>query len=240
MFFQPSHLRALPSLIAGLLLSAAVLTATVPGLCNTGLSNGSGLCTGPVVVADTGTTNDANWEIAVPSPSASSTAAVVNPCAQVSAACGAKLTYKPAWVDLPNSAWLANDNVSEWITPQVENNLGGQYVYSITFQVPTTANFVTIKGQLLSDNEVWGIYLSSGSYECIPLAGLLFDNAAVNSPSDFVVWKNFKFTKVPVKAGATATLYFLVRNRGVGGIDSNPTDTGLRVEFDQTISVFLP
>jgi hypothetical protein len=105
--------------------------------------------------------------------------------------------------------------------------------------VPTSDGHVTIVGELLSDNEVDAIYLSSGTFECIAVDGYPYDNAAVNSPSNFVPpWTAFTITKAPVTPGGTATLYIVVRNRGVGGIDSNPTDTGLRVEFNQKSSVF--
>lgn len=229
-------------LLAALLVSCAVASAAIPGLCNTGLSNGSGVCTGPVVPAGNGTTTDANWTIAVPSPSAPS-AGVLSPCAFAteSTQCNTALAYSPAWVDYPDPSWLKNNDTSEWITPQTELNLGGQYVYAITFPVPAGSNFVTISGKLLSDNEVWGIWLSSGPLECIAEAGLAYDNNYFNLATNFTPpWTAFKIVKAPVTSGGTATLYIVGRNRGDGGIDSDPTDTGLRVEFNQAASEFLP
>jgi hypothetical protein len=214
--------------LAALLLSCAMASAAIPGLCNTGLSNGSGVCTGPVVPAGNGSTTDANWTIAVPSPSAPS-AGVLSPCATVNSTpqCSTALTYSPAWVDYPDGAWLKNNDTSEWITPQTENNLGGQYVYAITFPVPTGFNHVTIVGKLLSDNEVWGIWLGSGPLECIAEAGLAYDNNSVNSAANFTPpWTTFRIVKAPVTSGGTATLYIVDRNRGDGGIDSDPTGHG--------------
>jgi hypothetical protein len=88
------------------------------------------------------------------------------------------------------------------------------------------------------------MYLSSGSTtagfnECVAVAGLPYDNEAVNSPSNFTPpWTIFKIIKAAVTPGGTATLYIVDRNRGCGGVDSCPTDTGLRVQFNQTYSTF--
>jgi len=245
---SPRRFRRLSSSIllvgAAMLLSTVVATAAIPGLCNTGLSNGSGVCTGPLVTPDTGTTTDANWVIALPAPTASSNDPIPVPC--VLSLCGTTSVYVPAWVDTPDPAWLPNNltyspAASEWITPQVEPDLGGQYIYAITFPVPSTAGHVNIAGQLLSDNEVYAIYLSSGKNECIPVAGYPYNDLPVNGPGDFYSpWTTFGFVHGPVTAGSTATLYFVVRNRGVGGSDSNPTSTGLRVAFDQVSSMFTP
>ena len=247
MYHQRNRSKTILHVLAALLLSAAMAAAAVPGLCNTGLSNGNYpfLCTGPIVAPGL---TDANWTIAVPSPTASSTSGLVNPCgvAPIYFTSNPALTYVPAWVDTPDPSWLPNNLDSAWITPQVEDNLGGQYVYAITFPVPAGFGHVTIAGELLSDNEVWAIYLSSGSPttiydECIPLAGLPYNGSYMNSATNFTPpWTTFNFMKYPVTAGGTATLYIVGRNRGAGGIDSNPTSTGLRVVFDPTISTFLP
>jgi hypothetical protein len=107
--------------------------------------------------------------------------------------------------------------------------------------VPAGSSHVTIVGKLLSDNEVWGIWLGSGTLECIAEAGLPYNNNYFNSATNFTPPRTtFKIVKAPVTSGGTATLYIVDRNRGDGGIDSSPTDTGLRVEFDQTASTFLP
>jgi hypothetical protein len=247
MYYQRNRSKTILHVLAALLLSAAMAAAAVPGLCNTGLSNGNYpfLCTGPIVAPGL---TDANWTIAVPSPTASSTSGLVNPCgvAPIYFTSNPALTYVPAWVDTPDPSWLPNNLDSAWITPQVEDNLGGQYVYAITFPVPAGYSFVTIVGQLLSDNEVWSMYLSSGSpsagyNECLAVAGLPYNGTAVNSATNFTPpWTTLQIVKAPVTAGGTATLYIVGRNRGAGGIDSDPTSTGLRVVFDQTISTFLP
>ena len=243
MYYQRNQSKTILHVLAALLLSAAMAAAAIPGLCNTGLSNGSGVCTGPVVPPGNGTTNDANWQIAVPSPTATSGPVIVNPCGSPTQ-CNPALTYVPAWVNYPDPAWLADNNTSEWITPQTENNLGGQYVYAITFPVPAGSGHVTIVGGLLSDNEVYSMYLSSGSTtagfnECVAVAGYPYDNAVVNSATNFTPpWTIFKIIKAAVTPGGTATLYIVDRNRGIGGDDNSPTDTGLRVQFNQTYSTF--
>ena len=234
MYYQRNRSKTMLHVLAALLLSAAMAAAAIPGLCDTGFSNNT--CTGLVPIGGT----DGNWQIAFPYPTAPSSSPIPNPCAAPQ--CGTTgLTFEPAWVDAPDPSWLKNNKASEWITPQVENNLGGHYVYAITVPVPTGDGHVTIVGQLLSDNEVEAIYLSSGATECLPVAGYPYDNAAVNSASNFTTpWTTFKITNAPVSAGGSATLYFVVRNRGVGGVDSNSTDTGLRVQFSPTASTFLP
>jgi len=257
MYCQPKRFRTILQGLAALLLFTAMAAAGVPGLCNTGLSNGSGVCTGPLVADGMGLT-DANWQIAVmPSLPTSGSNFMPNPCAAANSPewVTPTLGFVPAWVDDPDLAWLPNSTTytataSEWITPQVEDGVGGHYIYAISFPVPASAGHVTIVGKLLSDNEVHAIYLSYGlpgnvsnSFtECIPIAGYPYDNAAVNGPEDFFSpWTEFGVVKAPVPTdGSPATLYFVVRNRGLGGIDSNPTDTGLRVRFDQTSSEFLP
>jgi hypothetical protein len=215
---------------AAVLLSAAMAAAAIPGLCNTGLVAG---CTA-LVAPGNGSSTDGNWQIANPSPTSPSTLPLPVPCEQSCLV----LSFEPAWVDFPDPSWQPDPatyspTAGQWITPQVENNLGGQYIYRTTFPVPAGMGHVTIYGLLLSDNEVYAIFLSSGSSECIPVAGYPYDGAAVNSPSNFIApATKFKIVKMPVTAGATATLYFVVRNRGEGGVDSNPTSTGLRVSFN--------
>jgi hypothetical protein len=253
MYCQRKRITTILLGLTALLLFTATAAATVPGLCNTGLSNGSGVCTGPLVSVG-GT--DANWQIATPSPTSASNY-IPNPCAAGNPPDWVvpALTFVPASVDAPDGAWLPNSvtynaSASEWITPQLEDSDGGYFIYAISFPVPAGETQVTIAGQLLSDNEVGAIYLSYGvpgmaftsATECIPFAGYPYDNAALNGPSDFdLPWTNFGTVKAPVPTdGSPATLYLVVRNRGVGGIDSNPTDTGLRVRFNQTSSRFWP
>lgn len=222
-------------LAAVMLLSTAVASAgaLLPGLCNTGFDSTCTTLITPGASDGSNTTQlDGNWKIDNLSPYVPSSAAIPVPCVATVECGAAPPVYVPAWVDLPSTAWQANDATSEWITPQLEDNSGGQYIYSITFPVPTADGHVTISGQLWSDNEVYAIFVGSGSRECVPVAGYPFNNRAVNSPSDFVgTPAAFSINHVAVSAGGTATLYFVVRNRGVGGLDSNFTATGLRVEF---------
>lgn len=216
--------------MGGLLLYTAMASAAIPGLCNTGLTAG---CTA-LVTPGNGTSTDANWMIANPSPTAPSTSPLQVPCDQ---SC-LLLSFVPAWVNFPDPSWETDPTsfsatASQWITPQVTDSVGGQYIYLTTFPVPTGMGHVTIDGDVLSDNEVLAIYLNGGSSECIAVAGYPYDGAAVNSASNFIApATKFKIVKMPVTAGGTAVLYFLVRNRGVGGIDGNPTSTGLRVSFN--------
>lgn len=209
---------------AVMLLSAAGATAAIPGLCNTGHSVPSAC--GALVAPDTGTTTDANWQIAVPYPSAPSSTPIANPCVLPK--------WVPAWVDTPNSPpWLPDSNLlSEWITPQVVNSLGGYYVYRTMLQVPTTATAITISGRLLSDNEVYQIFVGGPpGTPCSVMAG-----PTVNPPpGSFHTWFAFTYSG-PVVPGILNGLYFVVRNRGVHGVDSNPTPTGLRIQFNQSAS----
>ncbi len=261
MYCQRKRFRTVLQGLAALLLFTAMAAAGVPGLCNTGLSNNNGsgpVCAGPLVTPtpSPGLYTDANWQIAVmPSLPTSGSNFLPNPCAAANSPewVTPTLGFVPAWVDDPDPAWLPNSptytaTASEWITPQVEDSVGGHYIYAISFPVPASAGHVTIVGKLLSDNEVHAIYLSYGlpgnvsnSFtECIPFAGYPYDNAAVNGPEDFFSpWTEFGVVNAPVPTGGSATLYIVVRNRGAGGIDGNPTDTGLRVRFDQTSSEFL-
>jgi hypothetical protein len=212
------------------MLSSAMAAAAIPGLCNTGLATGCAALVAP----GNGTTTDGNWQIATASPTAPSTSPLPVPC-ELSCLV---LTFEPAWVNFPDPAWETDPAVfsataSQWITPQVEDAVGGQYIYATSFPVPAAMGHVTINGDILSDNEVYAIFLASGGSECIAVAGYPYNGAAVNLATNFVApATRFKITKMPVTAGGTATLYFVVRNRGVGGIDSNPTSTGLRVSFN--------
>jgi hypothetical protein len=208
-----------------MLLSAAVAAAAIPGLCNTAHSV-AGSC-GALVTPDNGTTTDANWEIAVPYPTEPSSTPVTDPCVLQK--------WVPAWVDTPDAAWLADSNpYSEWITPKVESGRGGYYVYRTLIQVPTTATAVTISGKLLSDNEVYQIFVGGPpGTPCAVMAGPPVNPA----PGSFHTWFSFTYTAAVV-GGTENGLYFVVRNRGVGGIDSSPTPTGLRIQFDQAASHF--
>lgn len=216
---------------AALLLTAALSSAAIPGLCNTGLTAGCTALVGP----GNGTSTDGNWQIANPSPSSPSVSTLV-PCA---ASC-LVLSFVPAWVNFPDPSWEADPTsfsatASQWITPQATDSDGGEYVYITSFPVPAGMGHVTIHGSVLSDNEVYAIYLASGSSQCLAVAGYPYDGVAVNTPSNFIPpATKFNIVKAPVTAGATATLYFVVRNRGGGGIDGDPTSTGLRVSFNSS------
>lgn len=216
--------RIVLQLISAMLLSAVVAAAAIPGLCNTGHSVPSAC--GPLVTPDNGTTTDANWQIAVPYPSAPSSSPITDPCVLPK--------WVRAWVDTPNTPpWLPDTNpYSEWITPKVENSKGGYYVYRTLLQVPTTATAITISGKLLSDNEVYQIFVGGPpGTPCFVTAG-----PPINPPpGSFHTWFNFTYSGAVVP-GTVSGLYFVVRNRGVGGIDSNPTPTGLRIQFNQSAS----
>jgi hypothetical protein len=257
MYYQQKAMHTGLQVLGAVLWFTVMAGASVPGLCNTGLSNNNGsgpACTGPL---ETLGGRDPNWKIVFNPSQVSLSSYIPNPCAAANPPGWVvpTLSFQQAWVDQPDPAWLPNSgsysaSASEWITPQTELSDGGYYIYAITFPIPAGETQVTIDGQLLSDNEVGAIYLSYGApgtppssaTECIPFAGYPYDNAALNGPSDFVPpWTTFETVKAPVPTdGSPATLYFVVRNRGVGGIDSNPTDTGLRVRFNQTTSRFWP
>jgi hypothetical protein len=230
--------------LAALFLFTTIAAAGVPGLCNTGLSNGSGVCTGPLVTLG-GT--DANWQIAVPSPTSGSNYAP-NPCSAANPPnwVTPTLNFVAASVDAPNPAWVQNSPkytayASEWINPQTGGE--GYYIYAVSFPVPTGNSHVTIVGKVLSDNQVGAIYLSYGlpsnvpsSFtECIPFGGYPYNNVPMSGVYGFILpWTPFGIVKAPVPTdGSPATLYFVVWN------DSDNV-TGLRVQFNQTSSKFLP
>jgi len=218
------HSKIVLQVFSAMLLSAAVAAAAIPGLCNTGHAV-AGSC-GALVTPDNGTTTDANWQIAVPYPSEPSSTPVTDPCVLQK--------WAPAWVDTPDTPpWLADSNpYSEWITPKVENALGGYYVYRTLLKVPTTATAITISGKLLSDNEVYQIFAGGPpGTPCFVTAG-----PPINPPpGSFHTWFSFTYSGAVIP-GTVNGLYFVVRNRGVGGIDSSPTPAGLRIQFNQSAS----
>src|ERR1017187_2464995 len=138
--------RIVLQLISAMLLPAVVAPAAIPGLCNTGHSVPSSC--GALVTPDNGTTTDANWQIAVPYPSAPSSSPITDPCVLPK--------WVPAWVHMPNTPpWLPDTNpYSEWIPPKGVTSKGGSYVYGLLLQAPTTTTAITISVKLLSDNEV--------------------------------------------------------------------------------------
>ena len=220
------HLKTLKWILLLALIPASLASAQsipIPDLCGTGRNTG---CTGlqPVVGSA-----DAHWFLATPYP----TSASGQPVPLLST-----LTFGPAYVNSPVSGWLLpNGPTTLWITPQVTSSPGGNYVYQTTFTIPSGYDPATasISGWWSSDNEGIAAWLNSNT----PLTG--FPLPAAGPPGGFDAMTNFTITHGV--AGATFQpglnkLTFQLRNRGQGGIDNNPTATGLRVEF--TGSAVLP
>ena len=239
---------------ATLLLSAAAF-ALPPVLCNTGYQPGTGACgalwgptfntyNGAPITAGNPVKRDAWWQLstALSVPSNPGTAAqkalIQDPCTAGG--------FVPAWEDDPDGElpllpvfgfWSVNGPTSNWITPQIENKQGGLYIYRTTYR-PAVNAVAPVIGRLQSDNETYSIYGTSPAMPgvCQHLAGnsyngIAFAGPTVNGPSGFLAWTWFATTPFSVTGGQPASLYFVVRNRGVHGLDANPTPTGLRVEF---------
>jgi len=236
MFRTKMQFKAILQAFAALLLFAAIATAQIPGLCDTGETHGTTLaCSGVLVPPNPpggGTNRDGRWDLAYPYPS--TLEGQHGPCVLTQ--------FINAWVDTPNSNWLSNSSstVSEWITPfDGENNLEeGWYVYRTTFYVPSVLpggvvpTGVTINGHLVSDNPTFGIYMESpaNGSNCALVSGQEFPvNPAGLGNSDYQQWWDFSFTNPhAITAGAYAYVYFVVQNTPDA---SGPTPTGLRVEF---------
>ena len=217
------HLKTLKWILLLALIPASLASAQsipIPDLCGTGRNTG---CTGlqPIVSVD------AHWKLATPYPTTPSSqpGPVTSP---------QTLIYGDAYVNPPNGAWLMpNGPTTLWITPQVTSSPGGNYVYQTTFTIPSGYDPATasISGWWSSDNEGIAAWLNSNT----PLTG--FPLPAAGPPGGFDAMTNFTITHGV--AGATFQpgpnkLTFQLRNRGQGGIDNNPTATGLRVEFTQS------
>ena len=194
------------------MISATVASAQspIPGLFSTGLNATGGLlpATGSV---------DAHWTLATPYPTSPSGQPVPLP---------STLSYGPAYVNVPNGAWLANGPNSEWIMPQVTNSQGGNYLFQTTFTIPSGYNPVTasISGWWSSDNEGIAAYLNDIPLVAFPVPG----------PSSFNAMTNFTITHGVAGASfqpGLNKLTFHYRNRGTGGSDLNFTDTGFRVQI---------
>jgi hypothetical protein len=163
---------------------------------------------------------DPHWQLAYPFPSAPSGTTPLSDDPS-----NPPLAFGPVYVTTQDPAWFVNNGASQWITPAAtatsgtatapSPELGGEYVYRITFSTSATS----LNGLYWSDNEVLGVYLNSSQIMTFPL----------NTASSFGPGTQTHFTIAPV-AGVN-TLDFVVRNRGTGGIDSQPTVAGLRVEF---------
>jgi hypothetical protein len=235
MFSPRVRPKAIMNVLAALLLFATVVSAQIPGLCNTGETTKTALgCTGVLVTPNPsggGPNRDGNWVLAYPYPTPFS--GVPNPCSLK--------TFESAWVDTLGEP-LPNSTVSEWISPyDGESNLpAGWYIYATSFHVPsvlpngTVPTGVTINGQFASDNTTFLIYLKSpaDSAQCSLVSGQSFP---VNpeegaGQTDQNQWWPLSFkNRLDITAGADALLYFVVRNT-----TANPTPTGLIVEFFPT------
>ena len=204
-------------------LTAAVTpaqTIQIPGLSNTGVTTPGGTTLVTPIPSI-----DPNWMLAFPSPTTSSNGPTP-PNGPSS------LNYAAAFVNPPNSAWKLNGPNSQWITPPNRNSAGGDLFYQTTFDIP--AGFdpftATISGLWTTDNEGLGVFLNNTPISGLSLPGpTSFDPAMPYTP--FLL----NSSNATFKSG-TNKLHFEVRNRGVGGIDTNPTDTGLRVEFNSALS----
>jgi len=210
-----THLKASLKAATLLLLLAASATLAsannipIPGLCSTGMNS---TCSGPATIGS----QDSNWSLATPYPSSGSGQSLPAP--------PWNLTYGPAYVNGPDSGWLPNSSTSQWTTPLSTFSVGGNYVYATSFNIPAGYDPATasISGFWTSDNEGIAVWLNQQQITNFPLPG----------PGDFN--QPFPFTidssNATFQSGLN-TLFFEVRNRGVGGDDGSATDTGIRVEF---------
>jgi len=241
MFYLRTHSKTILPALA-MLCFATAASAQIGTLCNTGETPETATgCTGVLVTPNPpggGAARDGNWQLAYPYPSTLTSAHT--PCALTG--------FVRAWVDTPNVSWLPDSAsaASEWVTPfNGENNLpAGAYVYRTALHVPSVLaggivpTGMTINGQLASDNATIAIYLESpaNSASCALVTGQTFPVNPVDG-SDFQQWWDFSFTNsLPITPGAPAFLYFLVAN-GVGH-NTNPSPTGLRVEFFSSSKFF--
>ena len=205
--------------------SAAVMPAAtdpIPGLCNTGVVGTCKGGPGSLGLQAVGSA-DLNWGLATPAPSAPS----ATPITTVTG-----LTFGKAFVNSPDFGWTVNGPASEWITPPVENSPGGYYVYQTTFTIPSTylPSTAMISGTFTSDNEGISIFLNGS----LVTSGVVFPGPG-DSGLPFTGSFNLNFANA-VFTNGNNTLVFVIRNRGQGGDDSSNTPTGLRVEFNSTLS----
>ncbi len=222
------------------LLFAAIATAGIPGLCNTGETPripGSG-CSGVLVTPNPtggGPNRDGNWGIAYPYPSTLSP--TLGPC---------DLTFTRAWVDTPLlqepfDSWLPNSasTASEWITPfdGEGNQPQGWFIYITPFHVPAVLpsgivpTGLLINGRLASDNQTYGFALASPGHpgSCAVVKSL---PVPFNPSEQYSQWANFSFNSpIAIIPDSDVFLYVLVYNSRSTG---DPNATGLRVEFFST------
>ena len=226
--------------LAATLLFAAVATAQVPGLCNTGETprTASG-CSGILVTPNPtggGPNRDGNWLVADPYPSMLSTTL---------GACALK-SFTKAWVDNPVAgAWIPNGIASEWITPyDGEGNLpSGWYVYATGFHVPAlltsglTPKGIFISGRLASGNSTYVFALASTAKDgsCAVAKDLQLPvNPGTLPGDDSEKWTDFSFTSpIGITPGSDLFLYVVVQNAY-----SAASPTGLRVEFFGTSAFY--
>jgi hypothetical protein len=217
------HLKTLKCILLLALLPASLASAQsiqIPNLCGTGRNPACNGLQQPIGSVD------AHWNLATPYPTTPSGPFSLVP---------STLVYGPAFVNTPNGSWLANGPVTQWITPQVTNSLGGNYVYETTFDIPSGYNpaTATITGGWTSDNEGIVVWLNDTQLTGFPLPG----PSGFSGPLISFTITQGSFGGATFQPGPNR-LFFVLRNRGGGGFDANPTDTGLRVEF--TGSAVLP
>lgn len=185
--------------------SITLLSTTSSAIpCNTGVTGTTTNCGVPLLTQGS---PDLHWDVTYAGPSGPLIGAPPAPSG-------------PAHANVNAASWLPNSAspVSGWIAPNLTAGdalIGGQYVYHTTF-----AGAVPFGGRYLSDNELMGVFLNN----------LLITGFPINSPSaGSVTWTPFSIFN---GLNATVnTLDFVVRNRGMGGVDANSTVTGFRAEF---------
>lgn len=226
----------------------------IPTLCNTGWSSTSvptsgtsGQCGTLIVPPSTGGTVDPNWTVysqPVPTSALSNSGTL----------CTSEFTGAPpppitgqAFVDL--SVWSSDGPKSDWLTPlpSTLNGYGGCFAYQTTFTIPPgyLASTGSISGVFNSDNEGYSIYLNG---KLVQFYYGVWDtptsptNIVFPGPNDWRLGEPFlgSFTlnslTVPLVEGAAFQvglnqLVFVIRNRGIGGDDTQQTPTSLRVVF---------
>jgi hypothetical protein len=241
---SPVKLQFKPILqvFVSLLLSSLGVAQTIPatGLCNTGLTPASPVtgCTtstlvSPVNPISGGPSVDGNWQLASPYPSAPFNGQAPDACALT--------TFGPAWVDTPSGSWYnPNDALSQWISPEVEEQAaGGWYVYRTTLQIPAPASrsgefLLIIKGNVLGDDIVSGIILAKAKATVSSCTGPTALPSPTPVPTDglrggWYSWIPFELVST-VTANTSVNLYVMVFNtQSPSGQTGNYT--GLRIEF---------
>ena len=222
---------------------AALSAQKIPavGLCSTGLTPASPV-TGcktstpvtPLNPPTGGTSVDGNWQLATPYPTEPYGHQAPYPCSIP--------TFTPAWVDAPASDWFnPTDELSQWITPQVESTTaGGWYIYRTAVPVPTATPgysryLLTVRGLMMNDDFSGGIFLGYGP--ACTWVSLPNVTAAIGSHAADTAWNEFSFI-VPVVPGTRPYLYFVVYNIEFGDRNNTGNYQGLRVEF--TSADFTP